>query len=177
MKIYTRTGDKGQTSLYGGKRVLKSDLRIEAYGSIDELNCALGVVLAETNNKEIKQILKNIQPDLFLIGSLLAGYKVKTNPISLKITKLEKWIDGFDEKLPELKNFILPQGIKTGSLLHLARSVCRRLERRVVELSQKESVDKEIIIYLNRLSDLLFVMARVVNKKAGKKETIWKINT
>ncbi|MBI3385170.1 cob(I)yrinic acid a,c-diamide adenosyltransferase [Candidatus Gottesmanbacteria bacterium] len=198
MKIYTRTGDGGQTSLYGGKRVLKSDLRIEAYGSVDELNSVVGVVITESQkNKTTKilfersenfslrsknnlisfeEVLLEIQGDLLLIGSLLAGYKISSIKYQvLSSKKLENLIDNLEKGLPELRNFILPGGSRTGSLLHLARTICRRAERRVVELNQKETIDKNIIIYLNRLSDLLFVMARFVNKEEGIKEIVWKI--
>ncbi len=175
MRIYTRTGDGGKTSLYGGRRVLKSDIRIEAYGNVDELNSVIGMVLAEKKiAKNLKPFLKKIQENLFLIGSLLAGYK-SSKQFTDGSKQLEKWIDSLEEKLPELRNFILPGGTKTASILHLARTVCRRAERRVVELNQKETVDKNIIIYLNRLSDLFFEMARLVNSKAGIKETIWQI--
>lgn len=195
MKIYTRTGDKGKTSLYGGKRVFKNDLRIDAYGSIDELNSVLGVVLSETKDKKLNTIIKQIQTNLFFIGSLLAGYKPKIFHFKFLILNLERLIDNFEKELPELRNFLLPGGTKVASLLHLGRSVCRRAERRVVELVQKENpgVSREnhprggirftpqdingeqIIIYLNRLSDLLFEMARWENLKAGKKEIVWKI--
>ncbi len=185
-KIYTKTGDKGQTSLYGGKRVAKNDLRIETYGAIDELNSVLGLIISEIQNSKVKsqnykakvksdEILIKIQKDLLLIGSLLAGYKNSIKNLKLKIKNLEDWIDNLEKELPELRNFILPGGSGTASLLHLGRSVCRRAERRLVELAQKEKVQPEILSYLNRLSDLLFEMARLVNFKQKKKEIIWKI--
>jgi cob(I)alamin adenosyltransferase len=176
MPIYTRTGDKGKTSLFGGKRVLKSDDRVETYGTIDELNSILGVVVAtiETKNKKLAKDLEEIQHDLFTIGSYLA------NPISKPVTRLEKRIERFEKeidsmtsKMPELHNFILPGGGKVGASLHQARTVCRRAERSLVGLMQEEEVDQHVVKYINRLSDLLFTMARFVNHKEKKKETIW----
>lgn len=172
LKIYTKTGDLGKTSLYGGKRVWKNDLAVEAYGEVDELNSAIGLIRAEKENK----FLEEIQRDLLMIGSSLAGYPTSP-PIrrvrwASKIKNLERRIDEIEERLPELKNFIFPSG-----LFHLARSVCRRAERRVVELSQKKEIDKSIIVYLNRLSDLLFEMARDENRKKGKKEVVWNLKT
>ncbi|MBI2430881.1 MAG: cob(I)yrinic acid a,c-diamide adenosyltransferase [Candidatus Levybacteria bacterium] len=170
MKIYTKTGDKGETSLFGGKRVSKASLRVEAYGTVDELNSAIGVVLAKMENKE----LSNIQNDLFLIGTMLANPKAKiVTGLQKRVEEFETLIDRMTSKLPELRNFILPGGGTTGSLLHVARTVCRRAERRVVALSQKEKVDRAILMYFNRLSDLLFTMARYVNHKEKKKEVIW----
>ncbi len=168
MKIYTKTGDKGETSLYGGKRVFKNNLRIEAYGCIDELNSAIGLVLSKIKNEKLDEI----QKDLFLIGSILAGYE---NTKDFDIRKLEDWIDGLEKDLPPIKNFIIPGGCEAAGFLHLARSICRKAERRVVELSQKENFDENIIVYLNRLSDFLFVLARFENNKSGIKEEIWKI--
>lgn len=176
MPIYTRTGDKGKTSLFGGKRVLKSDDRVETYGTIDELNSLLGVVVAniETKNKKLAHDLEAIQNDLFDIGSYLA------NPTSRPVNRLEKRIKEFENaidvmtsKMPELHNFILPGGGRVGASLHQARTVCRRAERRLVGLTQKEDIDQHVITYVNRLSDLLFTMARSVNHKEKKKETIW----
>jgi len=180
LKIYTRTGDKGETSLFGGKRVGKSSFRIEAIGTIDELNSVIGVVISNyrlriTNGK--KELLK-IQNDLFEIGGALASPNSKSQTSNLKYLEnrageFETLIDEMTGELPELRNFILPSGGSTGSHLHLARSVARRAERRIVELLKKESVDKEILIYFNRLSDLFFTMARFVNFKEKQKETIW----
>ena len=176
MKIYTKTGDKGETSLFGGRRVSKADLRVETYGTIDELNSVIGVAISKIQNPppkadEIQNKLIKIQKDLFEIGLILANpsKKSKTN-LGDRILELEKMIDELSRELPELKNFILPGGGITGSLLHLARAVCRRAERRTVELSRKERIDKNIIAYLNRLSDLLFTMARVINYQERKKE-------
>lgn len=176
MPIYTRTGDKGKTSLFGGKRVLKSDDRVETYGTIDELNSLLGIVVAniETKNKTLAKDLEAIQHDLFDIGSYLANPTSKpVNRLEKRIKEFEKAIDSMTSKMPELHNFILPGGGRVGASLHQARTVCRRAERRLVGLTQKEDIDQHVITYVNRLSDLLFTMARSVNHKEKKKETIW----
>ena len=183
MAIYTRTGDKGKTSLFNGQRVSKADVRVEAYGMVDELNSAIGVVTAEIQNSKfkiqnynskIKSELILIQNDLLEIGSNLA------NPASKQLKYLEQrvkdfecFIDQMTEKIPPLKNFILPGGGKAGAMLHLARAVCRRAERKIVALNNREKIDKNIIIYLNRLSDLLFTMSRFANFKEKRKETLW----
>jgi len=173
-KIYTKTGDQGKTSLFSGKRVLKSDIRVESYGSVDELNSMLGVVCASLAQSEIKKEILTIQKDLFEIGSALA------NPSLLKLPKLKKRVKFFEKKIDELtksipllSNFILPGGSQSGSLLHLARTVCRRVERQIVLLANSQRMDKEILIYFNRLSDLLFTYARYVNYKEKQKELIW----
>lgn len=176
MPIYTRKGDKGQTSLYGGKRVLKSATRVEAYGTIDELNSVLGLTVATLPSpvQELKSELEAIQSDLFDIGSYLS------NPTAAPIAWLGERVDTFEtmvdtltEKLPELSNFILPGGSVAGASLHQARTVCRRAERRLVALLQEATIDPQVVKYVNRLSDLLFTMARFVNQQEGKKETIW----
>lgn len=177
MSVYTRFGDKGKTSLYGGKTVSKGSLRIDAYGSLDELNSSIGVALAEIKNPKLKKELWLIQNDLFAIGASLANTtenKKLEEYLKKRVNEFEKQIDSLSKKLPELVNFILPGGGKTGSLLHLTRTVCRRSERRVVELSEKEKVNQETLIYINRLSDLLFTFARVINYQEKKKEIIWK---
>jgi len=183
MSIYTRFGDKGKTSLYGGKTVSKGSLRVDAYGSLDELNSAIGVALTEINELPIKKELLVIQNDLFEIGASLASSienKKFEGYLDKRVKDFEKQIDSLSKKLPELKNFILPGGSKGSSFLHLARTVCRRAERRVTELSEKdlpagrqEKVLPEILVYINRLSDLLFTFARFINYKEKKKETIW----
>ncbi|MGH2611957.1 MAG: cob(I)yrinic acid a,c-diamide adenosyltransferase [Rhabdochlamydiaceae bacterium] len=179
-KIYTRTGDKGMTSLNGGMRVLKSDERVETYGTVDELNSAIGVILAEIGNSKkkrglnVKNELEQIQRDLFAIGSSLADPSAKQNlHLQKRVEDFEKLIDAMTEKLPFLRNFILPGGSLVGAQLHLARTICRRAERRVVNLSQNETIDDNIRMYLNRLSDLLFTMARFVNQLEKKTEIIW----
>lgn len=175
VKIYTKTGDKGETSLFGGTRVLKSSIRVEAYGAVDELNSAIGVSVAETKNIKLKTRLINIQSDLFEVGSALANpNNSKVNNLEERVKDFEAMIDEMTKVLPVLRNFILPGGGILGAKLHLVRAVCRRAERRIVELAQKEKVDKSILIYFNRLSDLLFTFARFVNFKEGQKETVWK---
>jgi cob(I)alamin adenosyltransferase len=168
MSIYTRAGDKGKTSLSSGQRVLKSDLRIECLGSIDELNSVIGVAISEIRNE-----LENIQSDLLEIGSILASQGQALQGLEKRVKGFENLIDEMTKHLPKLNNFILPGGGKTGATLHLARAVCRRVERRMVELNNKEKLDKNIIIYFNRLSDLLFVMARFANFQEKKTESIW----
>lgn len=176
MPIYTRTGDKGHTSLYGGKRVLKSNARVDTYGTLDELNSIVGVVVSFAGIKHAKLIeeLEIIQHDLFDIGAYLA------NPEATPVVKLQERVNDFEllidtltAKLPELRNFILPGGGKVGATLHHARTVCRRAERRLVLLDQDEEIDVHLIKYVNRLSDLLFTMARFVNHTDKEKETIW----
>ncbi|MDO8461437.1 MAG: cob(I)yrinic acid a,c-diamide adenosyltransferase [Deltaproteobacteria bacterium] len=176
MKIYTKTGDKGETGLFGGRRVSKSDPQIEAYGTVDELNSFVGLV------GDFDPRVQVIQNHLFDIGSSLATpadqkakAEKKAAPVGEKeISFLEKWIDEVDSQLEPLKNFVLPGGTVTAVRFHLARSVCRRAERRVIALDQRETVLPEVIIYLNRLSDLLFVLARQANKKEGVADTPWK---
>jgi len=179
MSIYTKFGDKGKTSLYGGKTVSKASLRVNTYGTLDELNSFLGVVLSGKSEKKVEKELKIIQNDLFEIGASLASpatnkQAVLGNYLKKRVTDFEKEIDSLTKKLPELENFILPGGGKTGSNLHFARTLARRAERRVVELSEKEKINPQILIYLNRLSDLLFTYARFINHKEKKKEILWK---
>jgi cob(I)alamin adenosyltransferase len=185
MAIYTRTGDKGKTSLANGKRVSKSDLRIEICGTIDELNSMIGVVLSEIQNSKVKNQnykskfkseLNKIQSDLFEIGSQLASQGQALQNLEKRVKEFENSIDQMTAQMPALRNFILPGGGKTGAIFHLSRAVCRRAERGIVKLSVKETVDGNIIIYMNRLSDLLFTLARFVNFKEKKNEMIWRKN-
>ena len=165
-KIYTRTGDKGKTSLFDGKKVLKSDKKVEAYGTIDELNSAIGAASAFIKVRNINTELEKIQNDLLEIGSSLAVSKtLPADQLKSRPEEFEILIDKLTGKLPPLTQFILPGGGKGGALLHLTRTIARRAERRVVGLSKSEKIDPTIIIYLNRLSDLLFTMARFVNYK------------
>ena len=179
MAIYTRTGDKGKTSLANGKRVSKSDLRIEACGTIDELNSMIGVVVSiKYLVLSIKKELIKIQNDLLDIGSTLANpdpkYSIRNTKYFLERGKeFENLIDKMTAKMPKLSNFILPGGGKAGAMLHLARAVCRRAERGIVKLSTREAIDNEIVIYMNRLSDLLFTMARFANFKEKRRENLW----
>ena len=175
-KIYTRTGDKGSTQLGDGKRVDKNSLRVDAYGSVDEANATIGLSILRTNS-EIKRILQIIQNDLFDLGADLC-MPDKKKIQKLKITKdivdyIEKKIDSFNKELAPLSSFILPGGSESSTYLHIARTVTRRAERKVCALSKKERINPVAIIYLNRLSDLLFVLARYTNNK-GKKDILWK---
>ncbi|PIR79792.1 MAG: ATP:cob(I)alamin adenosyltransferase [Candidatus Levybacteria bacterium CG10_big_fil_rev_8_21_14_0_10_35_13] len=178
MSIYTKFGDKGKTSLYGDKTVSKASLRVEAYGNLDELNSFLGIVLTELKDKKIKEDMLRIQNDLFEIGSSIASistikHRVLSQYLKKRVGEFEKEIDNLTKKLPELENFILPGGSVTGSRLHFARTVARRAERRIVSLAEKEQVLSEVLVYLNRLSDLLFMYARFINYKEKQKEIKW----
>lgn len=180
MKIYTKGGDKGQTSLIGGSRVGKDHVKIEAYGTVDELNSHLGLV-AELVDDSHLPLLRKIQIGLFDMGSHLAA-QPEQDMIPLPkvdvtdVTAMENAIDKMNESLPKLKNFILPGGGKAAAQCHVTRCVCRRAERRVVALAALEKVDNDIIIYLNRLSDYLFVLARNASDNAGKEEIYWQPN-
>jgi len=180
MKIYTKTGDKGETSLFGGERVKKSAQRLKAYGTIDELNSFIGLTVVETDDKSVNELLQKIQNDLFSLGADLATPEnEKTKKLNIFrvdknfISHIEEYIDKFQKDLDELKSFILPGGTKSASLLHVCRAVCRRSEREIVELDKTEKINKNIIVYLNRLSDLFFVLSRYENKIAGKPDIIW----
>ena len=178
MKIYTKTGDKGETGLFGGERVPKDALRIEAYGTVDELNSVVGIVRALRPHKTIDDVLAQIQNDLFVLGADLATPKEnKKSPIprisSSHCELLEKKIDVHERSLRPLKSFILPGGTVVASYLHFARTVCRRAERCAVRLARFEHIGSEIVVYLNRLSDLLFVLARSANRIARKREVQW----
>lgn len=174
MPIYTKTGDKGDTGLFSGKKVSKASLRIEAIGTVDELNSVIGLVISQiTNSKsQITKELIEIQKDLFQIGATLANPPQKIN-LSKRIKEFENLIDKITKDLPPLFNFILPGGGVAGSSLHIARTVCRRAERRIVSLSLREKIQPDILIYINRLSDLFLTMSRFINKKENQKETIW----
>jgi len=179
MKIYTRTGDKGTTGLIGGSRVKKYDIRLEAYGTVDELNSFIGVVRSMQTDQHADSILEKIQNKLFVIGAHLAT----DNSIALinqqmpvgetDIVMLEQEMDTLNEVLPELRNFILPGGSQATSFCHVARTVCRRAERLIVELSEKVELDPNLIIYMNRLSDYLFVLSRKVSMDQKAAEILW----
>lgn len=178
-KIYTKTGDKGQTSLIGGTRIPKFDIRIEAYGTVDELNSNIGLVRDQEIDEHSKTILIEIQDRLFTIGSLLAADPVKSKMVLPQISEtdivlLEKEIDAMNEHLPEMKSFVLPGGHSTISFCHLARCVCRRAERCVLRLNEEQPVDELIYKYLNRLSDYMFVLSRKFTQDLKATETPWK---
>ena len=179
MKIYTKTGDSGKTSLFGGTRVSKSSLRISAYGTVDELNSAVGVCRSHGLEGSLDAFLERVQSDLFRVGGELAAPE-GSKPSGLvplgeaETHALEEEIDRLDAGLPPLKNFVLPGGVPAAAAAHTARSICRRAERVVVELSEREKVRNEIVVYLNRLSDALFVAARRINALAGAPERTWK---
>jgi len=179
MKIYTKTGDKGQTSLVGGTRVSKTELRIEAYGTVDELNAYVGLVRDQAVNNDRKDILKEIQDRLFTIGSILASEPEQTKKRipdlhESDIELLEKEMDKMDESLEPMRFFILPGGHQSVSFGHLARTVCRRAERIVIRLSQEIEVNELVIRYLNRLSDYFFVLCRMMIKDLNIEEISWK---
>ena len=178
MKIYTKTGDKGQTSLLGGTRVSKADLRIEAYGTVDELNSHIGLVRDQDVNAAHRDLLKEIQDRLFTVGSSLAADPQKNVTIlpdlrETDLTLLETEMDGMNEQLPELRAFVLPGGHPSVSVCHVARTVCRRAERQVIRLHHEEPVDEMVIKYLNRLSDYLFVLSRMMAHELGAEEVKW----
>jgi cob(I)alamin adenosyltransferase len=179
MKIYTRTGDTGSTGLFGGPRVSKDDDRIEAFGTVDELNAVIGTARSAGLGVQLDSQLGTIQHELFSIGAQLATPHPDEHHVptigSAHIERLEQWIDDHERGLPELKNFILPAGDSGATHLHLARAVCRRAERRVVTLRRQDAdrVANELVTYLNRLSDLLFVLTRVANRDAGVPEVAW----
>ena len=180
MKIYTRTGDGGGTALFGGTRVSKADARVAAYGDVDELNASLGVVRAQGElSGDIAGLIEQLQKDLFAIGARLAdpAEKIAERVTKIAVTdadigRLEEWIDRLEAELPPLRRFILPGGNRAGALLHLSRTVCRRAERAIVALGA-DHVEAHLLAYVNRLSDLLFVIARVVNHRAGQPEVEW----
>lgn len=179
MKIYTRTGDQGTTALYGGTRVAKSDERVETYGTVDELNAHLGLLRDQAVNSSRGDLFQEIQETLFVIGAHLAADPNKEAMKLPEITEasvanLEQSIDTMDQSLPEMKFFILPGGHPSVSVCHVARCVCRRAERQVVRFGQHEAVDPLIVVYLNRLSDWLFVLARTMGQELGVDEIPWK---
>lgn len=182
-RVYTRTGDEGETGLFGGPRVSKDAPRLEAYGTVDELNSALGIVASMAEDDDLRAWLTVIQSHLFDIGGELAtpdieqrierGQAVGPRVQDEDVAQLEGWIDTLDEELEPLTRFVLPGGTSLAAHLHLARTVCRRAERRVLTVSREEGVAGSVIRYLNRLSDLLFTMARVANKRARVAEPEW----
>ena len=177
MKIYTKTGDDGNTGLQGNLRISKSHPRIISYGTIDEANAALGIALANPIDEDIKHMLVDIQNDLFLVGADLSNSNLNDlkNRVSLSaVEKLESHIDQLEKELPLLTNFILPGGQPVAAQIHYVRTIIRRAETQVVQLSEKDEINSNCIKYLNRLSDLFFVLGRVINKRSGVSDTIWK---
>ena len=183
-KIYTKTGDKGETSLYGGTRVSKAAARVESYGTLDELNAFIGLAKAEISDEKVLSQLQKIQFDLFTVGSetatptdklILANGKNRLDLMisEEEITELERWMDDLDASLEPLQFFILPSGGKAAASVHVCRTVCRRAERAMVHLNETEEVRPELIKYLNRLSDYLFILARYISKISGEKEEYW----
>lgn len=185
MKIYTKTGDKGDTGLIDGSRISKSDLRIRAYGEVDEANSHIGMIISSIEKKsifdDVRKILLNVQQDLFVLGAELA------NPNTLKddnmlvkremISTIEKYIDNFESELAPITYFILPGGSIESSLLHICRTVVRRAETSAVALAKGQKINQEILTYLNRISDLFFVLARVTNKRQKRADIPWKLNS
>ncbi len=179
MKIYTRTGDDGDTGLFDGTRVSKSDPRVAAYGDVDELNAWLGFVRASSGDHDVTTMLEQIQRDLFGLGARLADPAkriaervTKAAVSSGDVARLEEWIDRLESELPPLRRFILAGGSPAGAALHVARTVCRRAERSIVALGS-DAIEPELLVYINRLSDLLFVMARAVNRRMAAPELEW----
>ena len=182
VKIYTRGGDAGETSLFGGPRVPKDDLRVEAYGTVDELNALLGRVLSELEDEDLRGGLEAIQRSLFDLGGELATPDIADREAAGKhqprvsdqdVESLERWIDELEKELEPLRSFLLPGGTGAAASCHLARTVCRRAERRLVTFAEAGESAPVLLRYLNRLSDLLFVLARVVNRRSGTSEPVW----
>lgn len=180
MKIYTRRGDSGETDLFGSGRVPKDHLRVEAYGAVDELNATLGLCAATTPESELREFVQSLQCGLFELGAYLATPEARHRetmkmhePSEAAIAALEARIDAFEAELPPLERFVLPGGTLSAAHFHLARTVCRRAERLAVALDRAESLAPSAVMYLNRLSDLLFVLARVANHRAGVPDVEW----
>jgi cob(I)alamin adenosyltransferase len=179
MKIYTKTGDDGTTGLFGGQRRSKADLRVEAYGTVDEANASIGMARAVGISPDLDEVLAEVQVQLFAIGAELACAPGQESKLKLKligepeIKNLEEAIDGLGAALPPLRAFILPGGTESASALHVARCVVRRAERAVIAAGAAEKVRKQVIMYLNRLSDLLFTWARLANQRAGFADVMW----
>jgi cob(I)alamin adenosyltransferase len=176
-KIYTRGGDAGQTSLGDGARVSKLDARIAAFGTVDEVNAALGVVLAGDCPDDLRDVLARVQNELFDVGADLSvpmEHEARLRVSQLQVDALERDCDRFNEELPELKSFILPGGTETAAQLHVARAACRRAEREAIAAAGTVDVNPLVLVYLNRLSDLLFILARAANAAAGSDEPLWR---
>ncbi len=177
MKIYTKTGDDGTTGLQGGRRISKSNIRIQAYGAVDEINASIGLILSNKIDDDLEKLLRNIQRDLFVVGSDLSNPDLesrKNRITSEMVENIEKNIDRLEGGLTPITNFILPGGHEIASLIHVSRTITRRAETQVILLDESGMINEECKKYLNRLSDLLFVMARIVNEKNGFKDVLWK---
>lgn len=177
MKIYTKTGDDGTTGLQGNIRLKKSDRRIIAYGMIDEVNASIGIVLTNNLDSDLEKIFIQIQNDLFIVGADLSNpnlLQTKNRVNSIMIARIENAIDDFEKELTPLTNFILPGGDIAASQVHFTRTIVRRSETCLASLMNQEKINENCVKYINRLSDLLFVLGRVINKRIGKKENIWK---
>ena len=180
MKLYTRTGDSGETSLFGGARVPKDDSRVEAYGSVDEVNAALGIVRSLNPPVRLDEILDRLQRELFVLGAELGCAETHQDRLRLQridaehIARLESDIDALEAELPGMRHFVLPSGCPAAAALHAARTIVRRAERRLISLGHQAPVRAEIVVYTNRLSDLLFVMARAANHAAGVGDIPWR---
>jgi cob(I)alamin adenosyltransferase len=185
LKIYTKTGDKGDTGLIDGSRISKSDLRIIAYGEVDEANSHIGLIISNIEKNsifdDVRKILLNVQQDLFVLGAELANPNtMKDDNMLVKremISTIEKYIDNFESELAPISNFILPGGSIESSLLHICRTVVRRAETSAVALAKEQKINQEILTYLNRISDLFFVLARVTNKRQKRDDIPWKLNS
>ena len=179
MKIYTKTGDQGETGLFGGGRVMKDDARVDSYGEVDELNAAVGLAQSLESNAELKALCQAIQDQLFTVGAVLATPQGSKADQAIPHVRpewafaMEALMDRFDTELPPLTHFVLPGGSAAASALHLARTVCRRAERRVVPLVREQVAHADVLVYLNRLSDYLFTLARVSNHRSGVKDVPW----
>ncbi|GHV06079.1 cobalamin adenosyltransferase [Bacteroidia bacterium] len=177
--VYTKTGDRGTTSLVGGKRVSKTDRRIESYGTVDELNSFIGLLITETDDADDLEFLRFIQHKLFTIGSYLATdrenteLRIESKVSPESITRIEQEIDRIDSELPPIKNFLLPGGCRAAALAHVCRTVCRRAERQIYRLNETTPVEEPVLIFVNRLSDYFFILARKANIRQNGKEIIW----
>jgi len=181
--MYTRTGDKGETGLFSGERVPKNSIRVEAYGTVDELSSWIGYVRTLVQDEQIGEVLEGVQRDLFLVSADLATQATEEKPKkAVRVTEemvknLEEEIDRLDAELPQLPTFIFPIGTQAAAALHIVRTVARRAERRTVALAKQEDLNQQLVPYLNRLSSLLYVFARVINKRSGVDETKWSLRT
>lgn len=174
MTIYTKKGDFGETGIYGNKRLPKDDILIQTIGSLDELNASVGYLISLVSDKNITSLLQDIQNSIFSIGAMVQAVPTKTTKNTVDTHELEHWIDIWDTQLPKLSHFILPGGGNTGAWCHMTRTICRKTERNIIALTKKQTLSKNIIPYLNRLSDFFFVLARKLNAENTIPEKFWK---